>query len=212
MNQLTIKQQKSADGSWIDEAANAIPYDRVKKSERLNEKLLAGLAKRAIALNADLKGFKSLLIQKVDEMYDAFVAENGGKAPGKGKGGITLWNFDRTIKVELKINEQIEFDENFITLAKDKLDELLKDGLEGAADFVKPLVMDAFKTSGGRLDTKRVLGLRRYADRVTDSRYAEAMGLIDKAIRKPKSKEYMQVWVKDEKGEYQDVQLNFSAI
>ena len=70
----------------------------------------------------------------------------------------------------------------------------------------------AFTTSGGKLDAKNVLGLRRYADRITDPRYTEAMTLIDKAIRKPESKEYFRVWVKDNSGEYQDLQLNFSAL
>lgn len=211
MNKLQINQQKLT-GNWIDEAGNEIPYNRVKPFERLNERKLAGIARKAVELNNRLKAFKEAVFIEVEEMYTAFIAENGGKAPGKGKGGITLFNFDRTIKAELKVSDTIQFDDNFITLAKDKLDDLLKDGLSGAAEFVKPLVMDAFKTSGGKLDTKRVLGLRRYADRVSDPRYAEAMSFIDKAIRKPESKEYFRVWVKDNKGEYQDIQLNFSAI
>ncbi|MGZ3753611.1 MAG: DUF3164 family protein [Mucilaginibacter sp.] len=209
---LTVNQQKSADTVWRDEAGNSIPYSRVKPSERLNERKLATIARQAISLNDRLKVFKEDVFAEAREMYAAFIAENGGKAPGKGKGGITLYNFDRTIKAEVSVSEQIQFDENFINLAKDKLDELLKDGLSGASEFVKPLVMDAFKTSGGKLDTKRVLGLRRYADRITDVRYAEAMQLIDKAIRKPESKEYFRVWVKGPQNEYVDVQLNFSAL
>lgn len=209
---LKINQQKSADKIWQDEAGVSIPYDRVKPSERLNERKLATIARQAIALNERLRTFKEDVFAEAAEMYAAFIAENGGKAPGKGKGGITLYNFDRTIKAEVAVSEQIQFDENFINLAKDKLDDLLKEGLTGAAEFVKPLVMDAFKTSGGRLDTKRVLGLRRYADRITDVRYSEAMQLIDKAIRKPDSKEYFRVWVKDGSGEYKDVKLNFSSI
>lgn len=212
MNKLQINQQKPANGSWTDEAGSEIPYNRVKPSERLNERKLASIARKAIDLNERLTAFKDDVFAEVDEMFRVFIGENGGKLPGKGKGGITLFNFDRSIKAELKVSEAIKFDDNFITLAKEKLDDLLKDGLSGAAEFVKPLVMDAFKTSGGNLDTKRVLGLRRYADRVSDPRYAEAMTFIDKAIRKPESKEYFRVWVKNNKGEYVDIQLNFSAI
>ncbi|MDO3641950.1 DUF3164 family protein [Mucilaginibacter sp. L3T2-6] len=209
---LTVKQQKPADGSWNDEAGRTIPYARIKQSERLNERELSGIAKQALNLNKALTAFKEHVFAKAEQMYDAFIAENGGKKPGKGKGGITLYNFDRSIKATVSVSEQIQFDDNYIDLAKAKLDELLQDGLSAAADFVKPLVMDAFTTSGGRLDTKRVLGLRRYADRIKDSRYAEAMAFIDKAIRKPNSKEYFQVWIKDDRGEYVDVQLNFSSI
>jgi hypothetical protein len=209
---LQINQQKSVDGTWVDEAGVAIPYNRVKPSERLNERKLATIARKAIALNDSLKAFKDDVFAEAREMYNAFLNENGGKAPGKGKGGITLYNFDKTIKAEVQVQEQIRFDENLIGLAKDRLDDLLNDGLSEAKDFIKPLVMDAFKSSGGKLDTKRVLGLRKYADRITDPRYAQAMAFIDKSISRPDSKEYFRVWVKDETGEYMDIQLNFSSI
>jgi hypothetical protein len=209
---ITVTQQKPADGCWIDESGKEIPFSRVKMSERLNERKLATIARQAMALNDRLKAFKNDVFAQTQEMYSAFIAENGGKAPGKGKGGITLYNFNRTIKAEVSVSERIDFDENTINLAKAKLDELLKDGLSTAAEWIKPMVMDAFTTSGGKLDAKNVLGLRRYADRITDPRYTEAMVLIDKAIRKPESKEYFRVWVKDNSGEYQDLQLNFSSI
>lgn len=209
---LTVKQQKPADKTWYNESGTSVPFEYVRPYERLNERLLASLAKEALGINKKLAEFKDRAFAEAKKMYDAFIEANDGKAPGKGKGGITLTNFDNTLKVEVQVQEQIQFDENFIGLAKDKLDELLQDGLNGASEFIKPLVMDAFKTSGGKLDTKRVLALRRYADRITDPRYAKAMSFIDQAIRKPESKQYMRVWVKDDKGEFVDVQLNFSAI
>lgn len=212
MNTLTFKQQKPADKVWTDEAGNTVPYDRTRKFERMNERALAAIAKQAMSLNKQLSEFKEQAFEQAREMYAAFIADNGGKVPGKGKGNMTFYNFDRSIKAEVNVNEQITFDENFITLAKAKLDELLSDGLDGAKDFVKPLVMDAFSTSRGSLDTKRVLSLKRYADRVKDPRYSEAMALIDKAIRKPNSREYFRVWIRDEKGQYQDIQLNFASI
>lgn len=212
MSTLTVTQQKPIDGAWKDESGTVVPYNWVKKSERLNERKLATIARKAISLSNNLKAFKDEVFAEVKEMYKAFLDENGGKAPGKGKGGITLYNFDKTIKAELQVQEQIKFDENLINLAKDKLDELLNDGLSDAKDFIKPLVMDAFKSSGGKLDTKRVLGLRKYADRIKDPRYAEAMAFIDKSISRPDSKEYFKVMVKDGVGEYVDIQLNFSAV
>ena len=72
--------------------------------------------------------------------------------------------------------------------------------------------MSAFETSRGKLDTKKVLSLKRHASRIKDKRYHEAMDLIDKAIRKPESKTYFRVWEKDENGQYKSVDLNFSSI
>jgi hypothetical protein len=213
MIKLKVRQQKKADKQWQDERGNFIPYDRTKKSERANELTLAPLAKERIKLREMLEAHKEKCFNVGKELYQLFIDENGGKAPGsKGKGNITRYNFDQSIKIEIKVNEAIVFDESLLELAKDKLDEMLNDGLQDAKDFIKPLVMDAFNNTGGNLDTKRVLGLRSYADRITDPRYAEAMRLIDKAIRRPKSKEYFSLYVRNDKGEYVDVHLNFSNI
>lgn len=209
---MKIDQQKSSSPMWVNEDLQAIPYNRVTKYERNCEKQTAKLARAALDINNRLVDFKKNIQQIAEELYQEFLEQNNGKAPGKGKGGLTLYNFDRSIKIEVSVQDSITFDENTIQLAKAKLDEVLEDGLNGAKDFVKPIVMDAFSTRGGKLDTKNVLGLRRYEADVKDPRYAEAMALISKAIRKPKSKEYYRVWLKDEAGKYVDVQLNFSAI
>lgn len=209
---MNISQQKSSTPMWINEDDQAIPYNRVTKYERNCEKHTAKLAKAALEINTRLVDFKSNIQQIAEDLYQEFLEQNNGKAPGKAKGGLTLYNFDRSIKIEVSVQDSITFDENLIQLAKDKLDEVLEDGLNGAKDFVKPIVMAALSTKGGKLDIKNVLGLRRYEANVKDPRYAEAMALISKAIRKPKSKEYYRVWIKDESGKYVDVKLNFSAI
>jgi hypothetical protein len=209
---IEINQQKPGINAWVNEAGDAIPYNRTTPFERTSEKKLAASAKEAMRLNGLLTTFKTNLKAQAEELYQLFLVENNGKAPGKGKGGITLFNFDRSIKIELSINEQIAFDENTIGLAKAKLDEFLTDGMKGSEDYMKTIIMKAFETSKGKMDTDKILSLRRHAADVKDVRYAEAMALIDKAIRKPKSKEYYRVWVKDGNGKYRSVELNFSFI
>lgn len=208
---LNVNQQTSKNNFWKDEAGIEIPYNRTTDYERKSERVTAKLANHALKLNNQLEAFKIYLKEEVIALYDAFKNDNGGII-GKGKGNATFYNFDRTIKVEVAINEAIAFDENTIELAKTKLDEVLNDGLQGAKDFIKPIVMEAFTKTNGKLDTKGVLSLKKHTSRVKDVRYAEAMELIDKAIRRPSSKEYFRIWIKDDAGEYKDVQLNFSAI
>lgn len=212
MNALTLKQQKPSDKTWYNESGTPVPYEYVPPFERTNERSLSALAKEAIAINAKLSQYKERAFAEAKKLYADFVAKNEGKAPGKGKGGITLFNFDRSIKLELSVNEQIVFDDSFIQLAKAELDALLEEGLQGAAKFVKPIVMKAFETSRGKLDTKRVLELKRHTEAVNHPQYTKAMSFIDKAIRRPGSREYLRVYVKDETGKYVDVQLNFSAL
>lgn len=186
----------------------AIPYNRTSTYERACESSTYKMATEADKLNKALINFKEHVMSESKRLYELFEKENGGKV-GKGKGGATFFNFDRSIKVVVNVHEPITFDDNLIELAKDILYELINEGLEGAKDFVKPIVMDAFQTQNGKLDTKRVLGLRRHASKVNKPKYFEAMDLIDKAIRRPSSKKYFQIWVKDENEKYQDINLNF---
>jgi hypothetical protein len=209
---MEIKQQKSSDVLWTNEDGQQIPYNRTTKLERQSEIQSAKIAKKALDINQSLTQFKEFISETAEHIYQLFLEENNGKAPGKGRGGITVYNFDRSIKIQLKVQDSISFDEMTIKEAKVLLDEVLEDGMQGAKDFVKPLVMDAFSTTNGNLDVKRVLGLRRYESKVKDERYTAAMTLISKAIRKPKSKDYYTVWIKNEEGEYEIVQLNFSNI
>ncbi|WP_143960256.1 DUF3164 family protein [Litoribacter populi] len=207
---MNITKQKSSDKLWKDEAGTSIPYDRTTKFERAAEVSLFKLATEASKLHYGLTSFKENFIAEAERLYELFVKENGQL--GKGKGSATFYNFDRSIKIMVKVNSIIVFDENTIQLAKDKLDEFLRVGLDGAKDYMKPLVMDAFNRQNGKLDTKKVLGLRRYTSRINQPLYTEAMGLIDKAIRRPGTREYYQVWVRNERGEYEDIQLNFASI
>lgn len=212
---LQVRQQKPAHKAWGDEQGNLIPYNRITPYEKNAESTLSKMAKEAIALNEKLVAYKASLRAAIEKLYKEFVESNGGKIQGKGKGGITLYNFDRSIKVEVKINEPIHFDEEYIKLAKAELFAILDDELEGTSSWVKGLITDAFEKSRGELDTDKVLSLKKHASRVPDSikpRYNKAMELIDKAINRPTSKQYERVWVRDENGKYQDVQLNFSAI
>lgn len=195
---------------WVDEAGISIPYARITKFERTAEQAVYKMAVEAQKIHEALSQYKASVIKEAERLYELFTAENG--AIGKGKGGATFYNFDRTIKVVVNVSEPIQFDENTIELAKLKIDEVIMDGLVGAKDWAKPMLMDAFQLTNGKLDTKKVLGLRKYEDRISDPRYSEAMKLINKAIRRSSTKEYYQVWVKDAQGEYQNIQLNFASI
>ncbi|MEZ2337658.1 DUF3164 family protein [Mucilaginibacter sp. RCC_168] len=212
MNTLTIKAQAVKEPFWLDEEGKRVDIKRITPYERQSERAVYNIAKQAMAINKQLADFKTKVNKEATELYQAFIIENNGKPKGKGKGGNTVYNFDRSIKLEVSIGQPITFDDNLIDLAKQKLDEILEDGLQGAKDFIKEWIMGAFETSRGKMDTKRVLGLSKYESRVDDPRYTEAMALIKRAIRRPESKEYFRVWVKGQNNQYQDIQLNFSAI
>lgn len=203
--------QKSTDQFWVDESGTRIPYNRTTKVERMMETKSAQLLKGAASINRKLQEYKQLINEVSAGVYEAFMEEKG-VAKSERKGNFTWYNFDRSIKIEIAINEAIKFDDMTIAAAKEKLDRFLSETIDSKVEFVKDLVFDAFNTSRGKLDAGKVLGLLKYRTKIKEPIFAEAMDLIEQSVRRPSSKTYYRIWEKDENGSYKAIELNFSAI
>lgn len=206
-----VIQQKSKDATWYDEAGTAIPYNRTTKAERLMERYSAKILKEAEFVNNRLAIFKEDVRKMCQQAYDAFMDEK--EITRETKGNFTWYNFNRTIKIDVAINERIEFDDLTIEAAKAKFDEFLEENITSKNEFAKQMVIDAFETQrNNKLDTKRVMQLTRYEKKINDPLFSEAVALINEAIRRPESKTYFRVWKKGIDGSYENVDLNFSSL
>lgn len=208
--QMQPTMQKAKDGFWKDDKGTDIPYNRITKLERLKEKSAGKLYKQALQVHERLQKYKDEMRQLCYEVYDLAMDSYDGNKDSKGN--FTWYNFDRTIKVKVKIQDRIEFDDLGIKACKDKLHTFIQENVQSKNDFIKQLVLDAFETTRGKLDTKKVLSLLRYRSKIDDKLFQDAMALLEDAIRHPDSKEYFQIWVRDNSGEYQNIELNFSSI
>lgn len=208
---ITVKDQ-SAQGTWNDEKGVAIPANRVTKTEKVKEKLSTKIAKGALKLSEDLIAFKTACKEACEKAYQKDL--EAGKTSTKG--GYTLYNFDKSVKIERTMNEAITFDENIIGAAKEKFDQFLQEGTVGVDEMVRSLIMDAFSSNKkGKLDSKKIMSLFSYKERISEKKYPhyhEALKLIEEAIRRPDSKIYYRIWIKDGANEYQNIDLNFSSI
>lgn len=207
---MNIRKQKPKT-EWQDEAGNNITWDQLKKSEKVNETITYNIAKAALKANEQLKKLKQFIITSMQKAIDAFHADYTGKRTAF-KGNYTIYNFDQSIKVVVHVTNPIRFDDLHIQRAKDLLDEFLKEGISAKNSYIKDMVLSAFETRRGQMDVKKILALQRYADRIDDTRYKEAMQLITQAIRRPDSATYYQVWVKDDAGKYQAIALSLSDV
>lgn len=196
---------------WIDEAGNEIPAKRVSAAEKYAESAANKIVKEACATSKNLKALKAFIEHASEEVLEAVRQENDVLTDNR-KGNYTWYNFDRSIKIEISINEPATFDDITISMCKEKLNEFLNKTVEGKEDYVKNLILDAFETRTGKLDTKRVMYLLKYKSKIHNKLYQEAMALLEKSIRRNTTKKYSRVWVKDDSGEYQAVELNYSAV
>lgn len=210
-SQSKMNNQKKPVHVWIDENDLPIPYSRITKSERLQHRSSKKILKNAMDLNNKLKQFKSLVTDISNEVFEAVMLEkNSSKVT---KGNFCWYNFDRSIKIEVNVNESLEFDDLTIQAAKSKLDEFLSQNITASNIFIKELIMGAFSTQRkNQLDTKRVLGLAKYDTKINKPLFSEAISLINEAVRKTSSKTYFRIYQKDGLGEYKNIDLNLSSI
>ncbi|MCW3168936.1 DUF3164 family protein [Chryseobacterium sp. 09-1422] len=206
-------QHTAKDLFWQDESGLSVPYNRTTPLERKKERLANKLVKSASKVYDILAAFKEEIIQANEEVLETIRQENDVKLDGKGN--FTWYNFNRTIKIEVNVNEAIKFDEIKIEAAKEKLINMIRENISGD-DFIISIVEDAFQTSRGKLDARKILGLQKHTSRIKSKdikdKWENAMELINQSITRPKSKSYQKVWVKDDEGAYKPIELNFSAL
>ena len=202
--------QKLKDQLWKDETGQEVPVEYVSIGTRLKERNAAIIAREALQLNKKLNKFKELLNRLCNDVYRKAMEEY--KAKPEGKGNFTWFNFDRSIKIEVSISERIDFDDIAIKASKEKLDAFLSENIDSKMEFVKDLVIDAFSTTRGKIDTKKVMGLMKYRTKIQHPLFQDALNILSDGIHKPDSKTYFRIWQREDSGQYKLIDLNFSSI
>lgn len=202
--------QKSKDKVWKDETGREIPMQYISAANKLRERHAATLLKGAKDIHGKLKAYKVEMDRMCLEVYAK--AMEDFKAEKETKGNFTWFNFDRSIKIEVSISDRIQFDDLAIDASKQKLDQFLDENVTTKMEFVKELVQDAFSTSRGKIDAKKVFQLMRYRTKIQNPLFQEAIDILEKGITNPGSRKYFRIWERDADGGYQVVDLNFSSI
>ena len=159
--------QKLKDKTWKDETGQSIPVQYITSGNRLKELSAARLLKEAVVINKRLTAFKKQVATECEKVVKTMLDEY--KAKDDYKGNITWYNFDRSIKIDVSVNER-------------------------------------------KLDSKKVMSLLKYRNKISDALFQDALNLLEGSIRRPDSKTYFRIWVKANDGSYNLIDLNFSSI
>lgn len=199
---------------WKDETGVEIPFNRISKVESIKELYAGRIYRVASRVHSDLQQLMNMITVANDEVSAAIAVENKllNKTIKTGKGNFTWFNFDRSIKIEVNVNEAVKFDEAKIAAARELFDSFIDHNVQGTDDIVRQLINSAFANSNGGLDAKKVLSLLKYRTKIKDKQFQSALDLIQDSISRPSSKRYFRVWVKNEEGAYENIELNFSSI
>jgi len=203
----------AAKKEWIDHNGITIPSNRITKLEKEREAAASRIAKKAQAVSQALSDLKDEMKYATAYILSQIVDQEGLERARPRKGNITWYNFDRSIKVECDIDDRITFDDMMIMAAKEKFDTFLNENTGSATEIIRSLVLDAFSTSKGRLDAKKLTALSSYRVRISKEEaplFHEALDLIDKGTIKAGTATYYKVSLRQDDGKYKAIPLSIT--
>jgi hypothetical protein len=197
-------------GYMQDARGNLVPEANVKPEHKLEDELVRRLTMHAVSLNETLRTFRDVALEDM-AAFRALLEEQYDVQRGGRKGNLTLRAFDGSMEVQVAIAEYLAFGPE-LQAAKALIDECVERWSEGANPHIKALVDHAFQVNKqGRIDTHRVLGLRRLD--IDDAAWKRAMEAIGDAIRVLGSKTYIRFYTVDPKtGARRPVPLDIAAV
>lgn len=183
----------------IDSQGRAIPVSVIRPEMLKQDSVVNRTLDRVIRLHNRIKADKLKLYDEI-QGYLEYIAKQSDLT-WKGNAGFT--SFDGKYKIEIRFKERIEFGLE-LQLAKQKIDECLKDWSADSNANLRAIINEAFQVDKrGQLARYRIFALRRY--KIKDPTWKEAMELIDKAILVTSTKQYISFAVRDEAGNYNKV-------
>ena len=180
-------------GHWVDGKGDAIPPKYVQKYDKLRDRMVMKLMKQAMDVSGRIRKLREAaftdieaFLREAEEMYGMTVRTAGGNK--------ILTDFSNSIKIEVKVNKVIDFDER-LQMAKAIIDDCIKRWAEGGDEKIKIIVGQAFKVDEkGKLDRNRILDLRTLA--IKDRDWMKAMDLINESIQVIGRRTYITFWEK----------------
>jgi Protein of unknown function (DUF3164) len=199
--------EKNGKKYWKNAEGELIPASRIFQHEKKSDRLVEKIHRRVTRLNERLVSEKQALAVDINKFLDEVAKENGTT---DFEGNATIFNFDKTKQIEVKIAKHFVADER-LNVAKKKIDLCIEKWSAGASDNIIALVNKAFKVDRkGNVDVKQLKGLREL--NIKDMQWKEAMELIEDSIKVDVTKTYFNFRSRSDEGKMTAIPLNFSAL
>ena len=194
-----------------DSQERLVPIRRVKAADLERDRLVRGLVTQAEELHAALAGFREQAMEEIDQFVERAANEYGSTMVGGDKGNITLASYDGRLRVQISVTEHMQFDER-LEVARKLIKECLDRWGRTANSKVKALVREALRVDKrGHVDAKRLLALRKL-DMEGDEQWDKAMKALSDSVSVARSKRYVRVQRRTEKGGYETITLSLAAL
>lgn len=194
---------------WIDAQGREVPIDHIDPLQRRDEKRAKRLMRKAMKIRDQLAQFKRELANELESSYQERLTKSAGSPTGAR--GHSIYSFDKKIKFSRQRAQSAQFDEALVAAAQEKFEQFIQIRTRGD-HATAALIRAAFDKSGGKLDAKRLLQLHSYRQQIADPLFDQALDLLDQATSIDYTRDYLQIYERDDTGEYQSILLNLSAL
>lgn len=211
----TVNFHSTKNETWVNAAGDAVPYKYVPKNDKVKESLGAKIHKAALNAESVLKALHIQMNYAFAQIKAGLLEEFEIKKTKKqslGKGSLTWYNFDKSLKVEADMNDIIKWDEALMAESLALFNKYLNSSLGEVDVFVRALVDKGFSNSKGQIDTGKVFQILKQEKNIKNTNFQKACQLIKQAQDVDKTKLYMRVWEKLPDGSYRNINLNFTSL
>lgn len=205
------QNEKIPEGYMKNSRGGFDPISTVKEIDKLRDQMVKEIVKKTLEESEKLTEIKKEFFKTIHAFVELSSEKYGLKFGGK-KGNMTFMSYDGEYKVLVAVNENIIFDER-LQIAKELIDQCIKDWSNGSCDEIKALVQDAFYVGkSGNINKNRILGLRRLD--IQDERWQQAMAAISDSIQVSDSKQYVRIYRRNpnDADKYDLVNLDISSL
>lgn len=209
---MKVVKQTSKDTYWTNEKGYKIPYSRLTKIEKSKETKTYSLLKKSQAISNSLAEFKKAVQLECEELYRKEMEQLKADPNKPPKGNYTFYNFDQSIRIKVSISEPVKFSDAALEAAKQHFDKYIEDTVTTTETFMKDSIRDAFATKNGHVDPGKIFNLLSYKSKTKNQDYIMGCDALEQGSTRPSSKTYYQISFKNEDGDFENVELNFSKI
>lgn len=191
-----------------DARRNLMAYGTIKTQRVLEDEMVRKVMFFARDLADQIRRFKGHTFADL-AAFQSLLEQQYGVPPSDGKGNCTYSSFDDTLKVEVKIADQIAFGPE-LQAAKKLVDECLKEWGADSHEALRSLVNRVFSVEKeGQINRGELFSM--LAMQIDDARWQRAMEAIRDSIRVIGTKAYLRFRFRDADGAWSTVSLNVAS-
>lgn len=177
-----------------DAKGNLVPVETIRPADKLQDQTVRKIMGYARELSDQVARFKAHTFDDLGQ-FEALLAEQYGGKVGGAKGNKTFMTFDGLLKVQVQVQDYIDFGPE-LQIAKGLIDECLNEWAAEANAELRTIVTRAFNTDkAGQINRAEIFMLLRLD--IADERWKKAMEAIRDAMRVVGSKTYVRCYERD---------------